>query len=188
MLSNNHVSIYKGKLVDNSALSTNDYPNYMCFYGDYIMAGHDSLIPTQRKYSHYYFPDKTIPGLPDGGASLIGTTSYKLVCTKDLDKVKISCECEEITLISSDAELILNTDAQFKHIHGFLTYTSCDSFTIYLGDNEYTINLRNFNGATSSGLFEFEYIDKDLPDGQGLIIVKYLKDCSTPAMQAQGGL
>ena len=180
-----HVSIYNGQLVDYSATSTSTYPDYMRFCGDYIAAGHDGLIPAQRKYSHYYFPDKTISA---GGAIALGTVSYKLVCTEDLDKVKISCECEEVTLTSDDAELILNTNAQFKHIRGFLTYTSCDALTIYLGDNEYTIDLRNFNGATSSSLFEFEYIDKDLPDGQGLILVKYLKDCSTSAMQAQGGL
>lgn len=78
------VSIYNAHLIDYSANSTSTYPDYMRFYGDYISVGHNNLLPTQREYSHYYFPDKTI----SGGASLVGTTSYKLVCTKDLDELK----------------------------------------------------------------------------------------------------
>ena len=72
----------------------------MCFYGDYIMAGHGGLVAAQRKYSHYYFPDKTIPDLPDGVGSLIGTTSYKLVCTEDLDKLNISSITANIANLS----------------------------------------------------------------------------------------
>lgn len=78
------VSIHKAQLIDYSTTSTSLYPDYMEFYGDYISVGHDGLLPTQREYSHYYFPDKTI----SGGAALVGTTSYKLVCTKDLDELK----------------------------------------------------------------------------------------------------
>ena len=137
VLSNNHVSIYKGKLVDNSALSTNDYPNYMCFYGDYIMAGHDSLLSAQRKYSHYYFPDKTIPDLPDGVASLIGTTSYKLVCTKDLDAL------EEKFLYKHTVQITFNGSTYYQGIRtpNFKAY-----FTYYDNDSS------KFNSTSASDI------------------------------------
>lgn len=80
------ISIYKGELIDYSSTITTPsrFLNYMTFNGDYIMAGHDGSNPIQREHSHYYFPDKTIPS----GAQVVGTTSYKLTCTRDLNELK----------------------------------------------------------------------------------------------------
>lgn len=152
------VSIYKGELIDYSATTTASYPKYMTFNGDYIMAGADGRNPMQRKYSHYYFPDKEIPS---GGVAIVGTTSYKLACTKDLNglRTELNDTIDNLSL-STNVTGITAYQPGAKNIN-------VSSINITQPDESQT-NLMLFQATLS-------YPDQTFSFSTGHIYIKYVK-------------
>ena len=172
-ISTNTISLYhkSGTDINISGIASN-----LKIQSTLTSSGTIELIADHIKFRKFTGAHNYYLNFPVGKSGTVALTS---------DISHFNCECEEVTLTQNDAELILNTDAQFKHIRGFLTDCRAgNTFRIYLGDKEYQIS----NGPADSVLFEFEYIDKDLSDSRGLLVVKYLKNCATSAMQVKEGL